>query len=263
MGKFFIALKIVLLFFYNVTFNDTIYRHCKKLYKWYNGEGGSMRVNFMPVIKKYYFPIIFSLIITLYQAFIYFMAKFTPFPVHAVGGQIDNIIPFLPVFIIPYVLWYLFLVMVPCVLYENDKSDFYWYITSTILINTVAVLIFVFYPTILIRPNFVVDNIFTWLLNIIYMEDTPALNCFPSIHCASCFSVIFIMLKGNKIKKSCKAFWIFSSVIIILSTLFIKQHALIDVVGAFFVSLLIVYFVKKTTIYLVVKQKVEARRKSR
>ncbi len=204
-----------------------------------------MKDKFNLLVRKYIFPCSISLIVIAYQAILYFLAKFTPFQEHVIGSSIDSKIPFIPIFIIPYVLWYLFLVVVPCLLYTQNKKDFYKYITANILVDTVATIIFIVYPTLLIRPEIQVDGIFTWLVSFIYWGDTPALNCFPSIHCANCFVAIYIMLKGNKVKNKDRIFTILFGLLIIISTLFIKQHALIDVVGALFLSTLIVFIVEE------------------
>lgn len=204
-----------------------------------------MKEKTIEIVKKYAYPFTISLIVIAYQAIIYFLAKFTPFQEHIIGSTLDSKIPFIPIFIIPYVLWYLFLVVVPCVLYSQDKKTFYQYITTNILVDTVATIIFIFYPTLLIRPEIAVDSVSTWIVNLIYWGDTPALNCFPSVHCANCFVAIFITAKSNKIRNKDRFFTILFGILIIFSTLFVKQHAVIDVVGALFLATFIVFVVKE------------------
>lgn len=219
-----------------------------------------MKEKWKLMIQKNYFPALVSLAVVIYQAICYFLAKFTPFAAHVVGGEIDNAIPFLPIFIIHYVLWYLFLIVVPCMLYQENKENFYWYLVTNFLVDTIATIIFIFYPTLLIRPEIHVDNIFTWLVSLIYWGDTPALNCFPSIHCASCFIAIFIMIKGNKIKKEYRFTTSIFAILIIASTLFIKQHVVVDVVGAFILAIATVLLVKITSIHTFVQKKLERKR---
>lgn len=211
-------------------------------------------------VKKYWFPASLSLGVIIYQALFYFLAKFTPVEPHIVGGSIDNSIPFVPIFIIPYVLWYLFLVVVPCMLYHQDKKSFYWYLVTNFLVDTVATIIFVFYPTLLIRPEIHVNGIFTWLTNLIYLGDTPALNCFPSIHCANCFVALFIMIKGNKVKNYQRFTTSIFALLIIASTLLIKQHVVIDVVGAFILALIMIILVKLTSLSNWVEKRSERKR---
>ena len=69
-----------------------------------------MKEKTIEIVKKYAYPFTISLIVIAYQAIIYFLAKFTPFQEHIIGSTLDSKIPFIPIFIIPYVLWYLFLV---------------------------------------------------------------------------------------------------------------------------------------------------------
>lgn len=212
------------------------------------------------IVKKNLFPFTLSLSLVIYQAIAYFLAKFTPIEPHIVGGTIDTKIPFLSIFIIPYVLWYLFLVVVPCILYHQDKKSFYWYLVTNFLVDTVATIAFIFYPTLLIRPELHVHNISTWLVNLIYWGDTPALNCFPSIHCASCFVALFIMIKSNKIEKKYRFTTSIFSLLIIASTLFIKQHVVIDVIGAFVLAVLMLILVKVTSLPTRIEKIIERKR---
>ncbi len=219
-----------------------------------------MKEKIILLMNKYKFPIILSLIAVIYQAIFYYFAKFTPIEPHIIGSEIDSLIPFLPVFIVPYILWYLFLIVVPCILYEQDRNTFYWYLVTNFLVDTVATIIFILYPTLLIRPDLSINGIFTWLISIIYWGDTPALNCFPSIHCASCFVSIFIMIKSNKIKSQHRFTTSIFAALIILSTLFIKQHAVIDVVGAFVLAFIMLVLVKRTSLHTYIENKMERKR---
>ena len=67
-----------------------------------------MKQKIIGIVNKYWFPVTVSLALVIFQALAYFLAKFTPIEAHLVGNSIDKAIPFIPIFIIPYVLWYLF-----------------------------------------------------------------------------------------------------------------------------------------------------------
>ena len=99
------------------------------------------------------------------------------------------------------------------------------------------------------RQPLVVTDISTWVVDIIYKVDTPVCNLFPSAHCA--FSILFIIsiLDVKEVKKEYKILIIISSLLIILSTLFIKQHVVIDVLGALLI-VPIYYILRKRKINL-------------
>ena len=81
------------------------------------------------------------------------------------------------------------------------------------------------------------DLLTDFIIRITYYFDNPPLNCFPSIHCLFCFQVIYSYLfsKYDKKKK-----WIFITIsfLIIISTLFIKQHYIYDVISALLVCII-------------------------
>ena len=59
------------------------------------------------------------------------------------------------------------------------------------------------------------------------------------MHCTVCFTSIYAFVKSNKIGKKYKTFFSVIFIGIILSTLFVKQHALMDVVTAFLLTLIV------------------------
>ena len=89
------------------------------------------------------------------------------------------------------------------------------------------------------------DNVFTDLVKMIYSSDTPT-NLFPSIHVYNSIGT-HLALSNSKHFKERKRFLLASQVtciLIILSTMFIKQHSLFDVltgIGLSFFMWLLVY----------------------
>lgn len=189
-------------------------------------------------------PLMLSILLVVFHVTTYYLVKFTPFETTVVGNnKFDQAIPFVPEWTLFYVLWHPLLIIAPCILYKFNKSDFYTYIVVKFFIEVIAIFIFFFYPTLFIRPEFVVKDIFTWFLNLVYITDTPALNCMPSMHCTVCFTSIYAFVKSNKIEKKCKAFFSFIFIEIILSTLFVKQHAILDVIAALLLTTVVSIFV--------------------
>lgn len=185
----------------------------------------------------------------IFQSLIYFITKlFQKNPVY-LNNAIDDRIPFIPSFVIFYVMWYLFLILIPLLILKYNKKVFDKYIVVSILYAILEGIIFILFPTTMNRQPLVVTDISTWVVDIIYKVDTPVCNLFPSAHCA--FSILFIIsiLDVKEVKKEYKILIIISSLLIILSTLFIKQHVVIDVLGALLI-VPIYYILRKRKINL-------------
>jgi len=195
-------------------------------------------------IKK----IITILLLIIFQTSLYFFAKFTPFEYHIVNIEFDNCIPFISIFVFPYILWYISLFLVPYLFSKYDETLYRVYIKTIFISLLIAFLIYYFYPTTLIRDSVEVKDIPTYLISLIYEIDTPAINCLPSAHCILSFVHIYITLIIKKMNKKVKGLIITQSILVILSTVFIKQHVIVDVISAYVLSLvvyLITYFYAK------------------
>lgn len=185
----------------------------------------------------------------IFQSLIYFITKlFQGNPVY-LNNAIDDRIPFIPSFVIFYVMWYLFLILIPLLILKYNKKVFDKYIVVSIVYAILEGIIFILFPTTMNRQPLVVTDISTWIVDIIYKVDTPVCNLFPSAHCA--FSILFIIsiLDVKEIKKEYKILIIISSLLIILSTVFIKQHVVVDVLGALLI-VPIYYILRKRKINL-------------
>ncbi len=175
--------------------------------------------------------------ILLFQSILYFVAKLTPFSYHVVNMPIDDHISFIPIFVISYVSWYIMLLLIPFIYYKSDQKTYRSYIVTLVVSLIISFFIFFFYPTTLIRPNIEVVDITTLIIKLIYLIDTPALNCMPSAHCIIAFLFIFTIIKCKNVHSLTKILIIIHSITVVMSTLFIKQHVFIDVLTAFGLTL--------------------------
>lgn len=154
---------------------------------------------------------------------------------HYLTLSVDYMIPFVEVFIIPYFLWFLFIAAAVAyfLLYEREG-----YVSLMIFLctgMTVFLIVSAVYPTALdIRPvYFERENICTEMVRFLYSIDTPT-NVFPSIHVFNSLGVCLAMRQSQLAQKKK---WLVPSCyvlagLIILATMFLKQHSVIDVVGA-------------------------------
>lgn len=187
--------------------------------------------------------LIFSLIF--YQCFIYFITKFTPFEFNVLVSSIDSRIPFVSIFVYFYIGWYLMLFFVPFIFYKHDELNFNKYILATFISITVCGIIYFCFPTLIIREPIAVNNITTFLIDLIYKLDTPALNCLPSMHCLISFLFMIYSTLSKKLPTQYKCFINVFSILVVVSTVLIKQHFIIDVVTALIISIIISVIVNK------------------
>lgn len=186
--------------------------------------------------KRDIFYIIFP---PLFQSILFFITKLFEGNAHNVSYAIDYKIPYLNLFVIFYVLWYAFLLISPYLIYKYDNKLLKEYAITYMICTFICIILFLIYPTTVDRQLIFDDNsILDSIVKFIYKNDTPALNCFPSLHALN--SMLWILYIGiNKnVNKIIRFIIVFISVGVILSTLFIKQHALVDILGSFLVTLL-------------------------
>lgn len=145
--------------------------------------------------------------------------------------ELDQYIPFMKIFILPYISWYPFVFFTLCYLCLKDRNTYYRTLGSIILGLLICYTIYYFYQTTVPRPNITGNGLLVALVNIVYTHDQPY-NCFPSIHCLTSYLII----KGiyaSKIKNKVNYPVVATlGLLIITSTLFVKQHVLLDVLAA-------------------------------
>jgi membrane-associated phospholipid phosphatase len=150
-----------------------------------------------------------------------------------ISTSFDHAIPFLSVFIIPYILWYAFIF---CYLVYFCFKDTKVYLKTLILIVVAELICFViyfFFQTTVPRPTIVGNNLLNNLVSWIYTNDRP-FNCFPSIHVLTTFVIMLASLhiKNKHIVNNICIHGI--GTLIIISTLFVKQHVILDMIGSMF-----------------------------
>ncbi|MBQ6104855.1 MAG: phosphatase PAP2 family protein [Lachnospiraceae bacterium] len=158
---------------------------------------------------------------------------------HLIGIPLDHKIPFIEWFFFPYYIWFPFIAAVVVRLFFKDKVTFlktagflYFGMTLFLIVNVV-------YPNRLdIRPTeFTRDNIAIRLAQAMYEGDTPT-NVLPSIHVYNSLGVLLGVWTTKKDMKHKAIKWgvTILSIVISCSTVFVKQHSVIDVAAAFILA---------------------------
>ena len=147
---------------------------------------------------------------------------------------IDRAWPFVPewiyvYFIYCYIFWAIGYLMVAAY-HPDDKKRVYRFVTADMLSRIICLVFFIAIPTTNVRPEITGDTISERLTLFLYSIDKPV-NLFPSIHCLVSW-MCFIGIRDSKTVPKFVKLWSFiSAIAIILSTQFLKQHYIVDVLG--------------------------------
>lgn len=169
--------------------------------------------------------------------FVYELLNSAKRGVRSLETGIDKIIPFVEVFIIPYIVWYFYVGLLFFAILFINKKRYYEAIIGYNIGVLICYTIYFFFQTTVKRPPLIEENVFTFLTQFIYSNDQPY-NAFPSIHVLSTYLLMVVFWKVHLHKFVWYSIQIVG-VLIILSTLFVKQHVILDV----FASIVIVHFV--------------------
>lgn len=155
---------------------------------------------------------------------------------YLIHSPLDDYIPFVEYFIVPYLLWFLFIAVTILYFFFTDKTGFYKLIIFLFTGMTLFLIICTIFPNGLnLRPTtFARDNIFVDLVKRLYQTDTST-NVLPSIHVFNSLGAAIAIAHSDALKKrrgiQISAYIL--SALIILSTVFLKQHSVTDVFAAF------------------------------
>lgn len=202
----------------------------------------------MKKYKDYLILIIFTMGT---QALIYFLIKTFQSDFHIITSFIN--VPLVKQFVYFYDSWYPFIILNTFLIFKYNRKSFYYLIVTMLITAFISQLTFIIYPSMIIRPDIVVNNLTDKLLDFTYKTDTPAVNCLPSMHCIYCFITSYYIVRYKNIKNKYKSLIVIYSLLIVLSTLFIKQHIIEDVILSIIyttISILIVHFNKDKIIRL-------------
>ncbi|MGG7165278.1 phosphatase PAP2 family protein [Clostridium ihumii] len=177
-------------------------------------------------IKPYLW--IFSIVLT---SIGYFLINNAPNQkLHSLYTELDSLVPFINVFIIPYMMYMPNLVILLIIICYCDEERYFISLLALNIGNFICLIIYMFFQTYVPRPVIIHDDFLCSFVRFIYSKDNPY-NCFPSIHVVATFSV----LKGiNKLKNMPIKYKIRFNIIgwlIIISTQFVKQHVIMDLLA--------------------------------
>jgi membrane-associated phospholipid phosphatase len=148
----------------------------------------------------------------------------------AVQVGLDRAIPLWPEWVVIYILALLIWISLTLwAAWRMEERQYLAFITAMLAAIIPAVLIFLFYPTYVIRPELTGSGWGMEALRYIYANDRTY-NAFPSGHIYLTAIPLYFYARWKP------KFWVlcvFTMILITLSTLFTKQHSVLDLIGGF------------------------------
>lgn len=169
-----------------------------------------------------------------------------PWTYHPVFCALDASIPFLEGFIIPYVLWFVCGFLISLYTLRRNVPLFRRFMDYMILTILLAGLVFLLYPNyypgrpvqgwpVSLRDAYRAmprQNALSWVVSVTYFIDPPR-NVFPSEHVVVAAGMAFAVLQDRRLRRPVFAVpFVTLQLLICASVLFVKQHSVLDVLGA-------------------------------
>lgn len=153
---------------------------------------------------------------------------------YPISCSLDAAIPFCEYFLIPYLFWFVFLVGIHIYTLFYDTESFRRLMRFIILTYSATMIIYIIFPNCQeLRPvTFERDNLFTRFLSGFYQFDTNTNVC-PSIHVIGSVAVMLCAWHSKHFGTSgWRIAFSIAAILISVSTVFLKQHSVLDVLAA-------------------------------
>lgn len=181
------------------------------------------------------------IIIVLYMLFIFLYLSVSAYnegrPFYNLAISIDYKIPFIPHFVWTYILYYI-VVLLPVMAVE-DIVEFRRMALAYLMMYFIGFTTYILFPVKMVRPELTGTGYSVWMLKKIFNADN-GYNVFPSMHVANAFLAAFF---SYRFKKLYGVFVYLIAFLITISTLFVKQHYIVDL----FAGIALAYFVYRFT----------------
>lgn len=191
-------------------------------------------------IKKY--PYALMLCYWILYLIYFFLLEHFAIPSYILYSPLDDYIPFMELFMIPYAMWFPMLAISQgYFLFKHHKQEFQDLCFFMFSGMSIALLIYTILPNGLnLRVDVYPDNLLGQIVKLLQGFDTPSNVC-PSIHVSSTLAIHIAVLRHKNFKHPNLVKWITSivSILIILSTMFLKQHSIIDVIAAIVLTIIL------------------------
>jgi membrane-associated phospholipid phosphatase len=180
-------------------------------------------------------PYLLLLLVMPVLGYLYKLLNSNPRDAVILSTKIDGAIPFIPVFILPYILWYGFIFSYLIYFWYKDTHVYLKTLTVIVIGELICFLVYFYFQTTVPRPVLSGDGVFIDLVAMIYSHDRPY-NAFPSIHVLTTFAIILGNIHIRNKHLFHRVFVPVLGSLIIISTLFVKQHFILDMFASMFLT---------------------------
>lgn len=154
---------------------------------------------------------------------------------HVMYHPADALIPFCELFVIPYLFWFPFMIFAYVYTFFAEPGAFRRMMVFTMVTYGGGLLMFVLFPTCQnLRPQvFPRENVLTAVMAWFYTCDTSTNVC-PSLHVCGSLAAAFGLLDTRRFSAPGwrRVIWT-TALTICASTVFVKQHSVLDTVCGF------------------------------
>lgn len=162
--------------------------------------------------------------------------------IYIINTALDNAIPYCKYFIVPYMFWFIYMgltfwyFLFKCQNQKEQKKAIYSFFTGIVVFVVISLL---FPNGHNLRPADNGSGFFGFCVNLLYKVDTPT-NILPSLHVFETVAALIALLHQQELKKY---IWFAPTVVIIAvlitaSTMFLKQHSIVDVISALLLNII-------------------------
>ena len=156
---------------------------------------------------------------------------------------LDYMIPFEPLFVIIYVfIFYPFVLFTIGYFAYVRPEKFDRVFVALMIVYAISYLTYLIYPVRMDRPDLSGRTDFLSRVMNKYYEDDLPVNCFPSLHAAN--STLSAYFLSREKPKYAFLFWLIA-VLVMVSTLFVRQHVIADEIAGFLVAFFASYISEK------------------
>jgi len=166
-----------------------------------------------------------------YTSKIYDLTNYATSSVHILVTPFDKLVPFIPQFILIYNSLETVIYITLLFFFIFHPRIFTPFALSMISLFLVSNFVYVVFQTYVPRPTLEPgSNYFVNKVIELYRSDNPY-NCFPSLHCgtSALTASVWFTKKKYRVVAYIMSIWV---ILIILSTQFLKQHVIADIIGA-------------------------------
>lgn len=151
-------------------------------------------------------------------------------PHYNLSLPLDTAIPFVPAFSVVYVLAYLQWAAGFVLIARESREVCCRVLWGEIIAKLFCMVCFLVIPTTVVRPEAAPGGFFNTVMWILYRMDA-ADNLFPSIHCLESWVCFRGALHLKKVGPWYRYFSFFFSLLVFASTVLVKQHVAVDILG--------------------------------